>query len=175
MTAHVSTASPTIAEAHSAEISKRYEEGIVAGLIGAAVVAIWFLIVDQIHGRPLYTPTVLGTALFGSSEALKHPESIAPSFEMALMFTWVHALVFAIIGGVAARLLGLAERDPNYGFGIILLFVIFMFGFLIGAMTFAEDVLRAVAWPAVLAGNLLASAAMAGYFWRRHPDIAIWP
>jgi hypothetical protein len=36
-------------------------------------------------------------------------------------------------------------------------------------------VLRALAWPAVLLGNLLAAAAMVGYFWRRHPNLTIRP
>jgi hypothetical protein len=175
MTAHTSTVPPVLSAGRSAEISKRYEEGIVAGLIGAATVALWFLALDAVQGRPLYTPTVLGTALFGPRESLAAPESLPPSAQTALMFTWVHCLVFAIIGGAAARLLGLAEKDPNYGFGILLLFVIFEFGFLVVATVFAEGVLRAVAWPAILAGNLLAAGTMAAYFWRRHPNLAIRP
>ena len=31
---------------------------------GAATIAIWFAVLDVVSGRPLYTPTVLGTALF---------------------------------------------------------------------------------------------------------------
>jgi hypothetical protein len=38
-------------------------EGFIAGLIGATSVAVWFLIVDLIAGRPLFTPSVLGEAL----------------------------------------------------------------------------------------------------------------
>jgi hypothetical protein len=175
MTAQTSTAPPLFSAASSAETSKMYEEGIVAGLIGAATVAVWFLVLDAIQGRPFYTPTVLGTALFGSREALAAPENIPVSFEMALMFTWVHALAFAILGGIAARLLALAERDPNYGFGILLLFVVFEFGFVVVAMGFAEGLLRALTWPAILVGNLLAAGAMAAYFWRRHPNLLIRP
>jgi hypothetical protein len=164
-----------LSPARSASRSKVYEEGIVAGMIGAVTLAVWFLILDAIAGRPLYTPTVLGTALFRRGEGLASPETLAPSFETALMFTWVHALVFALIGGAAALLLGLAEKDPDYGFGILLLFVVFMFGFLVVAMVFAEAVLSALAWPAILLGNLLAAAAMAAYFWRRHPNLTIRP
>ena len=35
------------------------QDGVVAGLIGAATIAIWFLVVGTINGRPFYTPTVL--------------------------------------------------------------------------------------------------------------------
>jgi len=128
-----------------------------------------------VQGRPLYTPTVLGTALFHHGEGLASPGTLEPSGETALMFTWVHVLVFAMLGGAAARLIGLAERDPNYGFGILLFFVIFEFGFLIAAMIFTENVLQAVPWPAILFGNLLAAAAMAAYLWRQHPNLTIWP
>jgi len=174
MTAQTGTATPVLS-ARAGEASHVYEEGIAAGLIGAGVIALWFLVLDAVQGRPLYTPTVLGSALFGHAQALDAPEQLLVSTETALMFTWVHVLIFAMLGGVAARLLVLAERDPNYGFGILLLFVAFEFGFLVVAMIFAEGVLRAVAWPAILVGNLLAAGAMAAYFWRRHPNLTIRP
>jgi hypothetical protein len=167
--------SPALPVSSTAELSKLYEEGVIAGIIGAATVAVWFLIVDAINGRPLYTPTVLGTALFKGGEGLASPEGLAVNLEMVLMFTWVHGLVFIIIGGIASRLLGLAEHNANIGFGILLLFVVFEFGFVAVSMLFAESVLRALTWQAVLVGNLLAAAAMAGYFWRRHPNLTVNP
>ena len=174
-TAEPHVTSPVLPASPAAELSKLYQEGIVAGIIGAATIAIWFLILDAINGRPLYTPTVLGTALFKGGEALASPESLAVNLDMVLMFTWIHGLVFIIIGGVASRLLGLAEHNPNIGFGILLLFVMFEFGFVAVNMAFAEAVLRVLAWQAVLVGNLLAAAAMSGYFWQRHPNLTVSP
>jgi 4-amino-4-deoxy-L-arabinose transferase-like glycosyltransferase len=161
--------------ARESELSGVYGEGIVAGLLGAATIAVWFLIVDTIHGQPLHTPTVLGTAVFRGGAGLDHPESLPVSYEMVVAFTWVHGLIFAAIGGVAARLLAFAEHTANVGFGIVLLFVIFEFGFVAVTMVFAEDVLQVLAWPAVLVGNLLAAGAMGAYFWRRHPNLHIEP
>jgi len=155
--------------------SKVYEEGFVAGLIGAATIMVWFLILDAIQGRPLYTPTVLGTALFRGGAGLTLPESLAVSLEIALWFTWVHGLVFLVIGSVASWLVRLAGRDPNYGFGILLLGVVFEFGFISVSMLFAQEVLRALAWPAILVGNILAASTMAWYFWHRHRQLTIWP
>jgi hypothetical protein len=152
-----------------------YLEGIVAGLLGAATVALWFLALDAIAGRPLHTPTILGTALFRGGQGLASPETVPVSMEMVVLYTWVHALVFCVIGGVAARLLAVAERQPNAGFGILLLFVILAFGFLMVTLIFAEPVLRALTWPAILGGNLLAAVTMGVYFWRRHPDLEIFP
>jgi hypothetical protein len=161
--------------AREGELSGIYGEGIVAGLLGAATIAVWFLIVDTINGQPLHTPTVLGTALFRGGAGLDHPQTLPVSYEMVMAFTWVHGLIFAAIGGVAARLLAFAEHTANVGFGIVLLFVIFEFGFVAVTMVFAEDVLQALAWPAVLVGNLLAAAAMGAYFRRRHPNLHIEP
>lgn len=165
---------PTAARGQTAELSRLYLDGIVAGLIGAATIAVWFLLLDTIKGRPLYTPTVLGSALFQRGEG-PPLEALAPSLGMTLMYTWVHGLIFCVIGGIASRLLALAERNFNIGFGILLLFVVFEFGFVIAASVFAEAVLRALAWQAVLVGNLLAAVAMALYFWRRHPHLQIGP
>jgi hypothetical protein len=159
----------------TARTSNLYEEGIVSGLLGATTIAVWFLILDAIQGRPLYTPTVLGTALFRARAGLTAPESLPASFELVLWFTWVHVLVFVVLGAAAAGLLRLAERDPNFGFGILLFLVVFMFGFIGVSLVFAEEVLHALAWPAILIGNLLAAGAMAWYFWRQHPQLAIWP
>ncbi|PYO24331.1 MAG: hypothetical protein DMD88_01095 [Candidatus Rokuibacteriota bacterium] len=151
-----------------------YQEGLVAGLVGAATIAVWFLILDSLSGRPLYTPTVLGTALFRRGGTTPLSE-ILPNLEMVLMFTWVHGLVFVAIGGIVARLLALAERQPSVGFGILMLFVFFEFGFIVAAMFFAEPILHALAWPAVLVANILAAAAMGGYFWLRHPNLRVQP
>ena len=151
-----------------------HQEGMIAGLLGAATIALWFLIVDTLAGRPLYTPTVLGTVLFRRGVGPPLPD-VLPDFEMVWMFTWVHGLVFAAIGGVAARLLGLAERHPSVGFGVLMLFVFFEFGFSAAAMLFGEPVLHGLAWPAVLVANMLAAAAMGGYFWFRHPSLRVRP
>ena len=152
-----------------------YEEGLVAGLLGAATIAVWFLILDSLAGRPFRTPTILGTAIFRGGQGLSSPDGVPVSFEMVLLYTWIHALVFWVIAGVAARLLRVADRQPNAGFGILLLFVVFEFGFVLVCMVFAEPVLRALTWREVLVGNLLAAAAMATVFWRRHPRLAIRP
>ncbi len=87
--------------------------------------------------------------------------------------TWVHGIVFCFVGGLAAHLLALAERRQNLGFGILLLFIFFEFGFVAAVLLFAKPILHGIAWPSILVGNILATAAMAGYFWHRHPYLTI--
>ena len=157
------------------DTSRLYQQGIVAGTIGAATIALWYFILDLFKASPLLTPTVLGTALLKGTEALSMPERLVVSADVVVWFTFVHWLVFATLGCIASRLLGLAERNANLGFGILLLFVVFEFGFIGGVTLFAEPVLHTLAWPTILIGNLLAAMTMGLYFWRRHPQLSIWP
>ena len=157
------------------ENSKFYEEGLIAGVIGAATVALWFLLLDTFFGRPLFTPNILGTALFHGVKGLTSPESLPIMPQMVFMFSWIHLLVFCVIGVAASFLIRLAERDPNYGFGLLLLAVFFAFGFISVSLVFAEVVLHALTVPGILIGNVLAAAAMGAYFRRRHPDLTFYP
>ena len=167
--------SSSVADAAPVDASRLYQEGMIAGVLAAAAVAIWFFIVDLVNGRPLYTPTVLGTALFRHGAGLGGADPVAVSPEMVLMFTWVHGLVFAAAGGVAARLLGVAERNPNLGFGILMLFVVFQAGFTVVVLLVAQPVLQALTWSAILVANVLAAATMGLYLWLRHPNLRVSP
>jgi hypothetical protein len=152
-----------------------YLEGIRAGLVGASIIALWFLLVDTVAGRPFYTPAVLGAALFRGGEGLGPGQTVTPTLELVAGFTWVHYLVFMLLGVGAARLMALAERNSNLGFGIVLFFAVFEFGFLLVSMIFAEGVMQRLAWPAVVVGNLLAAAGMAWVLWRGHRQLTIQP
>ena len=151
-----------------------YVEGAIAGIIGASVIALWFLVLDIVQGRPFHTPTVLGTALFAARDAISSGEHLHP-FRATVMYTWFHGLVFVAIGVIASCLLGVVEKKPDLGFGVLLLFVFFEILFVASTFIFAEPILGAIAWPAVLFGNLLAAAAMAGYLWHRHKSLVITP
>ena len=157
------------------DTARLYREGMIAGIVGALTIALWFLVLDTLSGRPLWTPTVLGTVLFRGGAGLATPDSVAVSTEMVLMFTWVHGLVFIALGGLVARLLGHVERHPSSGFGILLIFVIFQFGFIIAATIFAAPVLRLLSPWSILVANLLAAAAMAAYFRVCHPGLRVEP
>ncbi len=174
MTAQLDATTPVPAPV-THDTTRVYQEGIVAGILAAVTVALWFLVLDGVRGRPLYTPTVLGTALFGRGAPLGSPGTMPVALDMVAMFTWVHGLVFAALGGVAARLLAIAEREPNLGFGVLLLFVMFEAAFTATAMLLAAPVMQALTWSAVLVANLLAAAVMAGYFYWRHPALRVEP
>jgi hypothetical protein len=149
-----------------------YQEGIVAGILAAAAVAVWFLIVDSLAGRPFYTPSVLGTALFGRGADL---DKVTVSLSTVAMFTWVHCLIFAALGGVAARLLAVAERNPSLGFGVVLFFVILQSGFTTAVAFVAPTIFSVLGWASILVANLLAAGTMVAYFRLRHPRLVVRP
>src|SRR5512145_1621954 len=99
------TSTPTVVS-ESTEISGVYVQGVVAGLIGAATIAIWFFILDLYSGRPFYTPNVLGAAL--SLSGAGHDVTTIPiSLEFVVFYSWIRVLVFCVLGGLASKLLSL--------------------------------------------------------------------
>jgi len=144
-------------------------EGIFAGLLGAAVVALWFLVIDMVVGRPLYTPAALGSAmLYGAAAA----NAVLISPATVLGYTVYHLAAFILLGIIASALITQAERFPPLFFGLILLFVVFeTFVVLLVAMLGAW-LMRELAWWSILVGNVLAAAAMGVYLVRRHPELS---
>src|SRR5919201_1873598 len=78
-------------------------EGIVAGLIGAAVVALWFFVYDIARGTPFRTPTLLGAFVFFG---IQTPTGLDPAAGLILGYTVLHGLAFIAFGVIAASLMG---------------------------------------------------------------------
>ena len=140
-------------------------EGVVAGLIGAAVVAVWFLVFDTLRGQPFLTPGLLGAFVF---YGVNTPIGLTPAFWPILGYTVLHGLAFVAFGVMAAAILAVSEREPTLFVAFVILFAcfeVFFFGVL-GAL--GQSIAGALVWWAVLIGNLLASVAMLGYLFRTH-------
>src|SRR5207302_808644 len=78
-------------------------EGVVAGLIGAVVVAVWFLFFDLARGRPFLTPGLLGGAVFRGTTT---PIGLEITVANVLGYTLIHGLAF--IGAAVVALWFLA-------------------------------------------------------------------
>lgn len=146
-------------------------EGVVAGLLGAAGVAGWFLAVDTLSGHPFFTPDALGRLLFGALGLPAGPRgSIDPVVVAA--YTVFHCAVFVGVGMVAVLLVRAAERQPVVLALLAVLFVVIELGFY-GATAVVDTtgVLGRLAWWQVAGGNLVAVALMGGYLARRHPGL----
>jgi hypothetical protein len=136
-------------------------EGVVAGLLGAAVVALWFLGIDWIKGEPLRTPALLGSGFFRQT-----------GVPAVLLYTVIHGAAFVVFGVVGAALIAGAESQPLFVFALVILFTafeIFFFGAIVIAASWVLDELAG--WT-IFVGNLLAAAAMLGYYVKSHRGLA---
>ena len=143
-------------------------DGAIAGIIGAAIIAILFLFLDAVTRLPLYTPTVLGHGLFVGPDDLASTESMEVSLKLTLLYTWVHWLAFIVLGVIAAQFFSLTKRKLNLGLSILLLFLILEFGFVGTWFVLAKPVLDQLTWTLVLLGNCLAATGMAIYLQLRN-------
>lgn len=140
-------------------------EGIVAGLLGAAAVAVWFLLYDLAAGMPLRTPALLGAAVF---HGLRDPNAVVVTLPLVLQYTVLHGAAFIGFGCAAAGLLALADREPRLLFGFVMLFCCFEVFVLAMIATLAEWLFETLAWWTILTGNVLAALVMLWFFFGHH-------
>jgi hypothetical protein len=144
-------------------------DGLITGMIGALAVALWFLVLDSLAGRPIYTPALLGSVLLHGSGAVGETVLVAP-LEVAA-YTAFHFVAFIAVGLVASYLMNLFERFPIMFFVLLVLFLCLQVGFFFMDLALGAQLLgKLKAWTVVVA-NLLASIGMAFYLWRRHPSV----
>ena len=149
-------------------------EGVVTGGLGALAVALWFLFVDGIAGRPLHTPALLGSIV------IRTPDPIAASegpnrLMLAALYTPIHFILFALFGVLVVFLMHRAKKQPSLLMLALMLFAAFELAFT-GLVAILEQAgLGDLAWYQVAVGNLIAVIVMGWYVRRHHPHIsAIW-
>lgn len=140
--------------------SRTVRQGIIAGLLAGTALLIFFLLYDLVRGDPFRTQTYLAAALLDQ-------RGLEPGGYLLLAYTLLHYTVFAVLGAAAAALFDWAGVPRNLfvgaAFGLFICSLIFYPALLITG----SDVLAAPAWPAVLAGNVLAGLVLVGYLrWR---------
>lgn len=150
-------------------LTRALREGFWAGCIGAAAVAVWFLIVDTVNGRPFFTPAMLGSAVFWGAT---NPAQVVIEFSRVVGYTMIHTSAFVVLGTVAAALMAQAEDTPPALFLIVVLACCFEVGFYVFVAIIAQPLLGALAWWNVAIGNAIAAGGMGFYLWRQHPAIA---
>src|SRR5687767_7080422 len=102
-------------------------EGATAGVIGAVMVAVWFLAYDLLRDTPLRTPSLLGAALF---DGWSHAAPVETSTRLVIKYTIVHGLAFIVFGCALAGLFAIADRDFRFLFAIFMLLCCFQVAFL---------------------------------------------
>lgn len=139
-------------------------EGMMVGLIGAVVVALWFLLVDAVEGEPLATPSLVADRLFGHDL-----DSHALTIDLARVSAVValHGGLFVLFGIAAAWCVSRYVKRASLPGLFVALFAVLEVAALLGG----ELVIPGAA-PAVLVANALAAFAMALYLRRSEPHPA---
>ena len=130
--------------------------GAIAGILGALAIAAWFLVIDIVEQQPLRTPLFVGGALLGRDQ-------IEATAALIAMYSALHFAVFILVGIAVAWLLEHSETPPHFLLGLVLGFLLFDLVFYLSRVMTGIDVVNALGWPEVLAGNLIAGIALMSY------------
>jgi hypothetical protein len=145
-------------------------DGAVAGVIGAVVVALWFLLFDIARGRALETPALLAATIL---HGVRDPHALQHGIlRLAVEYSVFHFAAFVIVGVVGALLLEAAETEPPFLISVLIFFGAFEVFFIAVVLFLGPEVMAALTWWGIIVGNLLATAAMLTYFFMQHPMLA---
>lgn len=141
------------------------EDGLLTGLVGAGVLAAWFLAVDALRGQPFTTPSMLATVVFDGGTV----DDTVISMKNVFAYSGLHVILFLVVGFGVALMFREFELMPNFGTALLLLFVlgeIVLFGIQVAML---EDVLGVLGPWQTGVGNGLSAVAMFVFMLRRYP------
>jgi hypothetical protein len=144
------------------------EEGTWIGLIGAGVVALWFLLRDILAGHPLRTPSILGQVLLMGKSA---PDVDKLDFAGIILYTAAHVFVFLLLGIAVAHLVRWSVKNHFVRYALLQVFLAFELFFCVVLLVFREETRALFPLSSVLIANTLAAIAIGAYLWRHHPDL----
>jgi hypothetical protein len=142
-------------------------DGIIAGLLGATAVALWFLGLDLINAHAFATPAALGRGLL----RVLGPRGSEGTATFVIVYTLFHFAAFIGVGLLVSAIVHWAQREPSILAGAMILFVALEVGIYGLSFALSESPLGVHGWAAVGTGNLIAAIVMGTYMWRAHPEL----
>jgi hypothetical protein len=143
-------------------------DAFFGGGISGSVIALFFLAIDIIEGRPLYTPSMMGAALFGGVA----PASVETvRLDMVAYFSILHFATFALLS-VALSYLCRVSRLVE---GHVLVMTALVFAVLTVVILAADwlmmpGVVGTLGYGRVLIANALTGLALAAFMkWSHKP------
>lgn len=143
------------------------EDGVLTGVVGAAVVSLVFLLLDFANGRPFFTPSLLGSVIFRGQQVSDLGD---PDPAMIFAYTGLHGLAFLLVGFLLAVLFREFEKHPKLGLELLVVLLVFE-GLLMGVevTVFPALVGELGAW-AVATANIASLIAMFAFLAYRQPQ-----
>jgi hypothetical protein len=141
-------------------------EGMMAGLIGASIVALWFLLVDVVRREAFFTPALLGARLFGGGA---EPETLTIDLAQVAGVIVLHGALFMLLGIAAAWLVTRHIERPTLASLFAGLLLTIHGGFLISTRLLIPGTTSIIGHSEIFVGNVFAAIAMAEYLRRTLP------
>jgi hypothetical protein len=128
--------------------------------IGGSVAALFFLINDSLHGRPFFTPTVLGSVAFLGAAA---DAVTSVSLHAVVLYSVVHFAAFGLLGLLATGLFAFVRARGGAATVItaVVLFVLMEGAILVASATVMPGVVPRLGRGVVFGANALTAAAVA--------------
>jgi hypothetical protein len=137
--------------------------GLIAGIIGATVIAVFFFVADMIQGTPLATPGFMAEALLGTPGAAGVPA-----------YTVLHYMSFLVMGMATAWVMHNVRTNAPILIGLALGGMLFAFIFYGAVLLNGPAVVDEVGWPTALLANLAAGLAMVLSVRRSEGEKRLW-
>ncbi len=144
-------------------------QGLVAGLIGYAVVALIFAVANLISGRSMfYTAAILGASLF---YGIHDPSQVTVAAPYVFAYNGAHLLVFLMFGMISAWLAWVAERLTQFWYVGLVMFFFVAFHIVAAMQAMAIPMQQALSGWAIWTAGAAAAIAMAAYLLSVHPQL----
>ena len=143
-----------------------WEDGLLTGLVGAGLVAAWFLLLDCIRGAPFFTPSLLGSVVFDHNTT---PGPVVISTKNVFAYSGLHVILFLVVGWGLAWMFREFELHPQFGLIYLLLYGLFEAIIFALELSMVPGVLGLLGTWAVAVGNVLSAVGMFVFLLRRHP------
>ncbi len=151
------------------ERMKVVTQGLVAGLIGYATVAVVFAVVNLLAGRnAFYTAALLGASLF---YGVRDPSQVTVTAQYVFAYNGAHLVVFLGFGLVSAGLAELAEHLTQLWYVGLVMFFFVAFHLAAAMQVVATPIQHAIPDVAVWAAGFAAALLMGTYLLWVHPRI----
>lgn len=148
------------------------QEGLIAGSLGAAVIAAWTFVADGLTDRLGVTPALLGASIFDALGGSFGGQGFTTHIVIWLIALFV---VVTAVGVATSYVYNASERKPSFVAGLIaMVLVLEVILLTTTALAARSELFGMRAWVYGLVGNLLGGLSMGRYLWRRHHPEAAW-
>ena len=136
-------------------------EALYAGVISGSAVALLFLLLDVMDGRPLFTPSLLGSVLFLGVDA----EAVKVRFDAIAYFSLLHIALFIALGAALSLVVHEVELHSRHpALMLLLVFAVIEAAFFVVAPFAMPGVIEALGADRVGIANLLAATSLTAFF-----------